>query len=953
MADTTANFDFSQFLDQDDPFLGTDFSNILNPEIETGLAADCPVQEVQKVAAQEEAPASSVPAWTPEEIEAIIASASKKPSINPELLSSNQPTYVDPSCIDTNTQNTGSYNNNQQIAYQQQLNNAPNFTFQPPDNQQYSQYPCYMSNQFGGNSAYYPQQAPAQMYGAQLYHDPTMAQVPVQGTGYPPGMMNTQMNSQFSYPQQQLANPQINPYQQAMPPQQAVAPAHQTVHQPNSKAARRQEGNSPESHDPSALSAAYCGRDYRKGPPSVSTVTTTSALPKRPDVNHNGVALRNDKIPRKTHGKRYPQDVEPENYYGPSPSKPEPWGPLTPKGQHLFTYTEKGELAPGLYLTRREMKAYLLGPENDADFQAPKRLPGSRRVRGKRRQGLTLWIGWPAAMANSRYPRGGESTKCRFKECQYKHTIALGEPWVIFDERMNVKGECVDPFHNAGYVHLYCLEHHFDLIDLWQLVDVRVDDRVFKRESYPYFNLENKLPGIDAEVRGWWDATMPVWLDRKVQGKKRVRDHKSSLSQRLIKYKLNNEPRAQARNRAKRGGVDMSKHEGDPELKRKYKAMQKHKLLDAYGMPIKGAEEELERIENKGDGGRRKSVAPTKASSPCSPQLMQYQAQQFQPYPKQEFYVKQEESKYAAQPVYHQPANHPYLHQPVPQYPYDASKVLNMPTEPVTGQKRCHDNDEMADQTLPTTSPKRIKLEAEAETVLQNIPVEPSQAQKRCYEEDLTKIDPILLSIPPPPQVLEVQLTAPQKRRLEEEDEATTADTTTAARSPKRQRLEGRFVPPNDTKVDAHSESAPQSNKTTEDIFTVIEAKWLVTAQNNEELAQVSTLQPPQHEVSQEEHKSSVDEVVTEPLAPSPAPSVGLATAQNNEEHAEVSIQQSPHDVPQEEHKSPVDKAATEALAPVEASSPPLSVGDIDDLFGAPEDDTPDPEIEGLFGEIT
>ncbi|KAI1275128.1 hypothetical protein F5Y07DRAFT_371294 [Xylaria sp. FL0933] len=905
MADTTANFDFSQFLDQDDPFLGTDFSDILNPDIETGLAADCPAQEVQKVAAQEEALVSSVPALTHEEIEAIIASASKKTSINPELLSSNHPAYVDPSCINTNTANTGSYNNNQQLGYQQQLNNAPDFTLPPPTNQQYSQYPCYMSNQFGGNSAYYPQQLPAQMYGAQLYQDPTMAQVPVQGTGYPPGMMNTQMNGQFSYPQQQLENPQINPYQQVMPPQQAVAPAHQTVPQPNSKAARRQEGNSPDSHDPSALSAAYCGRDHRKGPPSVSTVTTTSSLPKRPAVNHNNVALRNDKIPRKTHGKRYPYDVEPENYYGPSPPKPKPWGPLTPKGQHLFTYTEKGELAPGLYLTRREMKAYLLGPDNDADFQAPKRLPGVRKVRGKRRQGLTLWIGWPAAMANSRYPRGGESTKCRFKECQYKHTIALGEPWVIFDERMNVKGECIDPFHNAGYVHLYCLEHHFDLIDLWQLVDVRVDDRVFKRESYPYFNLENKLPGIDAEVRGWWDATMPVWLDRKVQGKKRVRDHKSSLSQRLIKYKLNNEPRAQARNRAKRGGVDMSKHEGDPELKRKYKAMQKHKLLDEYGVPIKGAEEELERLENKGDGGRRKSVVLIKASSPCSPQPVQYQTQQFQPYPKQEPYIKQEEPKYAAQPVYHQPANHPYLHQPVPQYPYDTSKVLNMPPEPVTGQKRCHDDDETADQTLPTNSPKRIKLEeVEAQTILQNISVEPV-VQKRCYEEDLTKIDPTLLAIPPPPQVLEVQLTAPQKRGHEEDDDAVTADTTTAAPSPKRQRLEGRFVPTQDTKVDAHGESAPQSNKTIEDIFAVIEAKWLATAQNNGELAQVSTPPQPPQDVSQEEHKPADNEVVTE------------------------------------------------ALAPVEARSPALSVGDIDDLFGAPEHDTPDPEIDGLFGEIT
>ncbi|KAI0423627.1 hypothetical protein F5Y09DRAFT_326847 [Xylaria sp. FL1042] len=729
------------------------------------------------------------------------------------------------------------------------------------------------------------------MNGGEIFQDLTIAQMGVQGNGYVPVTMNTQINGQPSYAQQ-FTNPQIGPYQQMMPqqpmnpiPRQTAVPTPRTGPQPKVMA----PDYSPENRNLSPPFIANDGRDYRKGPPSAGTVTT-SPMPKRPSVNHHGVSLRDDKIPRKTHGKKYPHDVEPEMYYGPSPPKPQSWGPLTPKKQHLFTYTEKGELAPGLYLTRREMKQYLMGPGPNEDFDPPARLPGVKSTR-KRRQGLTLWIGWPAAMANSRYPRAGESTKCRFKDCKYKHTIALGEPWVILDERQNVHGEYVDPFHNAGYVHLFCLEHHFDLIDLWHLLDVRVDARVFKRESHPYFSLEHKLPGIDSEVRCWWMKTYDSWCQAKQAGKKRVRDHKASLSARLIKYKLDNEPRAQARNRARRGGVDMSKHEGDPELKRLYKAYQKHKLLDVNGNPVKNAEEKLKALE--GDTGGSKTSVDTGVVSPQDqpqPQPMQNNGQQFHPYGQQ-----QQQPTYAAQPVY--PIANPVYHtQPVPQAPY-VDQAPIMPPRQLAGQKRYRDDQDI-NQTLLTTSPKRQRL-----VEIPNVPVDP------------LLMDPTLMPPPPQPQPLthipaaqpvpQSMPTKPSTGQKRCRDNDVTEDPAIMPPSPKRQRPEDTAVPQQHTRVSMHGESAPLMDNTTNGLLDALAAglATATTAPNGEE-------------------------------------------ASNNNNAEEVSTaQQPPHDdnddAPHEQDDTFSFKNAEPLPLGDAYPSPPLGVDDLDDLFGAPEDSEP------------
>ncbi|KAI0110391.1 hypothetical protein GGR51DRAFT_90018 [Nemania sp. FL0031] len=346
----------------------------------------------------------------------------------------------------------------------------------------------------------------------------------------------------------------------------------------------------------SDLPAPLDPRRHSKYPPSPGIVTTSPPI-KRPATNHHGEPLLNDHIPRRTHGKRA-EHIEPERYYGPPPAKPKDWGPVDERGRHLFTYNDKGELAAGLFLTPRQMRMYLVGPGPlDKKFEMPARLPGVKGSSTKWRQGLTLWIGWPAAMANSRYPRSGESTKCRFASCQYRSTISLGDPWVIFDERQNVDGEHIDPFHNAGYVHLFCLEYHFDIVELWHNVDIRPDYRSFKRESHPYFCLGYKLPGIDDRLQLWWINAYKAWELARGLGQKRPRSHDTSLAQCLIEYKLLHEPKGLTKNRQKRGGVDMSKHRGDPELKAKLTTFRRFGLLDDNGWPVPDADAKLEVVQ--------------------------------------------------------------------------------------------------------------------------------------------------------------------------------------------------------------------------------------------------------------------------------------------------------------------------------------------------------------------
>ena len=122
---------------------------------------------------------------------------------------------------------------------------------------------------------------------------------------------------------------------------------------------------------------------------------------------------------------------EPRSVYTEIKSCPAAWGP-----NDRFTYNEYAELAPGDRFTVEEMNIFL--------HRNPRE--------------LTLFIQRNPSDSRSRYGHPAAS-RCRFLDCLAGHyLIGQGHVRVCFSENeLSSRGQNLDPFHNAGYVHLYCL----------------------------------------------------------------------------------------------------------------------------------------------------------------------------------------------------------------------------------------------------------------------------------------------------------------------------------------------------------------------------------------------------------------------------------------------------------------------------------------------------------------
>ncbi|KAI0114853.1 hypothetical protein F4814DRAFT_417320 [Daldinia grandis] len=313
---------------------------------------------------------------------------------------------------------------------------------------------------------------------------------------------------------------------------------------------------------------------------------------RRPSKGPNGLSLRNGQIPRVTRKKDPKPD--PREWYGFSPPRPESWGPKDKNGRPLFKYTEWGELERGKTYSGHELRRYLYGPKRDDYFPQPGRLHGVPEVENRIRQGLTLWIGWVAPQSNDRYPYGTQSQKCRFADCEdTQNTIRTGFPRIIFDERMNDDGEVIDPYHNAGYMHLYCFEQHFDLVDAMIHLDVRPDERNFKHEDN-IFKLTRHFSDMRTVVDLWWQDEYPKFVDARSKGKRRDHhDYKNSLSYRLILHALDNSTDARLKLREERGGANMAKHKGNICKQKFLRECRNFGLLDDNDDPVPGADVRL------------------------------------------------------------------------------------------------------------------------------------------------------------------------------------------------------------------------------------------------------------------------------------------------------------------------------------------------------------------------
>lgn len=96
--------------------------------------------------------------------------------------------------------------------------------------------------------------------------------------------------------------------------------------------------------------------------------------------------------------------------------------------------------------------------------------------------GLKLWIQRNPPDSRTRYGHSC-AARCRFLNCVAQHRlIGQGQNRVCFDE-LSCTGANLDPMHNAGYVHLYCLERFMNFPQICSILQVHVEDRHLYNEQ--------------------------------------------------------------------------------------------------------------------------------------------------------------------------------------------------------------------------------------------------------------------------------------------------------------------------------------------------------------------------------------------------------------------------------------------------------------------------------------
>lgn len=131
-----------------------------------------------------------------------------------------------------------------------------------------------------------------------------------------------------------------------------------------------------------------------------------------------------------------------------------------PKSWDIFQYTIDGELDPSRLFSADEINRYLMTHPLNSGHQNPKESQLKLRVHRT-----------PAASAK-RFPHG---LWCRFKGCPMR-TINQGQILVIVDE-LSVQYPNHDPFLNAAYFHLYCIERYCNFEEICANLNVTAKGR--------------------------------------------------------------------------------------------------------------------------------------------------------------------------------------------------------------------------------------------------------------------------------------------------------------------------------------------------------------------------------------------------------------------------------------------------------------------------------------------
>ena len=314
-----------------------------------------------------------------------------------------------------------------------------------------------------------------------------------------------------------------------------------------------------------------------------------------------------------TKGKNYRaakiEAYRPERAYTSIPYAPTAWG-----HKYKYKYHSTGELEAPAFYSPKGIHTFL--------FQNP----AHSQYNGQ--SGLRLWIQRNPPDSARRYGQA-QASRCRFRECPAPNrSIVRGEVRVAFDE-LSFAHRDHDPQHNAGYVHLYCIEKFLDFPAICHLLDVRVDTRVLPKEP----DGRNRMMLSYDEERELAAAFLTICkIGRLPPGYPHYltpnRPYEGTLTHRLIKARLKGELKMHKQLRAYRGthGKSIVDHLGNLEarlgdkvdnIKRKGSSAKtastkKQKKMDDYE-----SEEDAEEKAHLGDKAEnRKRKRPSAKSMP-------------------------------------------------------------------------------------------------------------------------------------------------------------------------------------------------------------------------------------------------------------------------------------------------------------------------------------------------
>lgn len=223
-------------------------------------------------------------------------------------------------------------------------------------------------------------------------------------------------------------------------------------------------------------------REYNSLPTSPLTrlgTTTPSSLPTSISPKEQAAPVELDAADpkRRNQGKR-PKKVSNSRPYGYEPLD------IAPAGWDIFEYNSFGELNPGQIYSAQELIRYL--------YSNPQHHTGE--TYNPKVDGLTLWIQRtpPDLALEHGHPEAG---LCRFGACEHNNVIKAGDVRVAFDELTKFNPN-LNPQHNAGYVHLSCLEKNLNFPMLCKDLDVKPEGRVLAHMNHMILQNRSELEHV-------------------------------------------------------------------------------------------------------------------------------------------------------------------------------------------------------------------------------------------------------------------------------------------------------------------------------------------------------------------------------------------------------------------------------------------------------------------------